>query len=227
MIDLKLISIRERTVRLIASAHHKPPVLEPLASSFGARTLLEDLESVTSGRQVAQQVGIPGVGPEALAQGYGYTYINAAFAYPRHAGNRFNSKDWGAWYSAYSVDTALQEVAFHLTRALESAGGEYDNTTQYVELFATFQAEFHDMRGCEPKPDCLDPDTSKAYPLGQSLASELREAGSNGIIYPSCRCSNSGSCLVAFWPGLVQEFQKGHTWALTWAGSPTPTITKT
>jgi hypothetical protein len=129
LIDAKLSLIKERTVRLIASAHHKPPVLEQLASSFGARTLLEDLESVTSGGQVAQQVGIPGVAPDALAQGYGYTYINAAFAYPRHDGSRFNPKEWGAWYSAYAVSTALQEVAFHLTRALECAGGDYDNVT--------------------------------------------------------------------------------------------------
>ena len=218
--------LNQRTVRLISSAHHKPPVLEPLAASFGARSLLEDLESVTSGRQVAQQVGIPGVSAAGLAQGYGFTYINAAFAYTRPQGNRFNPKEWGAWYSACAAETALQEVAFHLTRALENAGADYDNTTNYVELLATFNAEFFDLRDVDPRPECLHPDTELAYPKGQSLAIDLRGRGMNGIIYPSCRCEN-GTNVVAFWPGLVQEFQKGATWQLTWAGSPTPEITKT
>jgi RES domain-containing protein len=186
---------------------------------------LEDLESVTSGRQVAQQIGIPGVSASGLAQGYGFTYINAAFAYARPQGNRFNPKDWGAWYSAFATETALEEVAFHLTRALMHAGGDYDNTTHYVELLATFNADFHDLRGVEPRPECLHPDTDLAYPQGQALANGLRAAGSNGIVYPSCRCDN-GVNLVAFWPGLVQEFQRGAVWQLTWAGSPTPAITK-
>jgi RES domain-containing protein len=211
-------------VRLIATAHHKPPVLEPLAPSFGARELLESLESVTSGRRVAEQAGIPGLSAEGMAQGYGYTFINAAFAYPRPSGNRFNPSRWGAWYSAFTVNTALHEVAFHLTRALESAGGVYDNTTRYVELFATFDAEFHDLRGLEPPPLCLHPDPAIAYPEGQSLADALRQAGSNGLVYPSCRCPDRGDCLVAFWPGLVREFQRGDTWILTWAGTAQPHI---
>lgn len=69
---------QRRTVRLIANANHKPPVLEKLASSYGARAHLEALESVTNARQIVQQKGIPGLAPEALASGYGFTYINAA-----------------------------------------------------------------------------------------------------------------------------------------------------
>ncbi len=67
---------QRRTVRLISNANHKPPVLEKLASSYGARAHLEALESVTSARQNVQQKGIPGLAPEALASGYGFTYIS-------------------------------------------------------------------------------------------------------------------------------------------------------
>ena len=74
---------QRRTVRLISNANHKPPVLEKLASSYGARAHLEALESVTSARQNVQQKRIPGLAPEALASGYGFTYINAALAYTR------------------------------------------------------------------------------------------------------------------------------------------------
>jgi hypothetical protein len=66
---------------------------------------------------VAEQAGIPGLSADDMAQGYGYMFINAAFAYPRPSGNRFNPSRWGSWYSAFTVNTALHEVAFHLTWA--------------------------------------------------------------------------------------------------------------
>jgi hypothetical protein len=54
---------QRRTVRVISNATHKPPVLETLVSSYGARAHLEALESVTSARQNVQQKGIPGLSP--------------------------------------------------------------------------------------------------------------------------------------------------------------------
>jgi RES domain-containing protein len=214
---------QRRTVRLIANANHKPPVLEKLASSYGARAHLEALESVTNARQIVQQKGIPGLAPEALASGYGFTYINAALAYTRPGGNRFNPPAWGVWYCAFDCETSLQEAAFHMTQALQAAGGDFDNETRYIELLADFEADFVDLRNQNPRPDCLHPDISIGYPAGQELADEIRASGHNGLVYPSVRHAN-GVCLAAFWPGLIQNFQQGESWILKWAGSPTPTI---
>jgi RES domain-containing protein len=214
-----------RAVRLISNANHKPPVLERLAPTFGARSHLEALESVTSGRQEAQQKGVPGIAPEAMASGYGYQYVNAAFAYTRPNGNRFNPIDWGVWYCSFECETSLQEVAYHLTRAIQACGADFDNETRYLELLADFDAEFADFRDLEPRPDCLHEDVTIGYPAGQKLAAELRGAGLNGIVYPSVRHA-AGTCIAAFWPGLIQNFQQGETWILKWAGSPDPTITK-
>jgi hypothetical protein len=200
-------------------------VLERLAPTFGARSKLEELESITSGRLAVQQQGVPGISPTALASGYGYTYVNAAFAYPRPNGNRFNPPAWGVWYAAFGAETALREVAFHLTRALEAID-EFDNTTSYIALHADFDAEFIDLRGINPPPDCLHADCSIGYPAGQLLASDARGNGANGIVYPSVRAPG-GTCLAAFWPGLVQNFQMGETYTLTWQGEPTPIITQT
>jgi hypothetical protein len=116
-------------VRLISNANHKPSVLLALAPTHGALENLEALESVTNRRQEAQQKGVPGIAPGALATGYGYS------------------------------------------------------------------------------------------------SGEVRTQGCNGIVYPSVR-HRGGECLAVFWPGLIQNFQQGATWILTWAGSPTPTITR-
>jgi len=217
--------IDARTVRLTSTADHKPPVLQPLAASFGALQKLEELEGVTSGRLAVQQKGLPGIPPDMLATGYGYTFINASFSYRRPGGNRFNPPEWGAWYCAFNAETALQEVAYHLTRALTDCGGDYDNTTRYMELLATFGDSFYDLRAAAPRPDCLHPDLHRGYPAGQALAARLRADGVNGIVYPSVRHAG-GTCLVAFWPKLIRDFQKGETWILTWAGDPIPSITK-
>ena len=172
-------------------------MLQGLAGTFGNLTDLEDLESVTSGRLVAEQAGVPGISTSALAAGYGYTYINAAFAYPRPGGSRFNPEAWATWYAAWDCQTSLAEVAFHLTRALAAARARYDNETRYVKLLSDFDADFVDLRWINPRPPYLSADTSLAYPEGQKLASDLRSSGSNGIVYPSVRDPN-GTCLMAF-----------------------------
>jgi hypothetical protein len=217
--------LHQRAVRLISNANHKPPVLEALAPTFGARTDLESLESVTSGRQQVEQNGLPGIAPEAMATGYGYSYINAAFAYRRSNGSRFNPEQWGTWYSGLQSETSQKEVAYHLTRAMEACGADFDNETRYIELLSDFDAPFVDLRGIDPRPDMLIEDIKIAYPLGQKLADEVRTAGQNGIVYPSVR-HHGGTCVAAFWPGLIQNFQIGETWIFKWEGDPVPTITE-
>jgi hypothetical protein len=186
---------------------------------------LEALEGVTSGRLTAETRGLPGIAPEDLAAAYGQTYINAAFAYPRPNGNRFNPDEWCAWYSGFDVGTSLKEVSYHLTRALDAAGGNFDNVTHYIELHATFDDEYCDLRNVDPIPRCLHSDVSIGYPEGQVLARRLREGGRNGIVYPSVR-HQGGTCLVAFWPHLVRDFQQSEIWKLTWFGNPMPSTLK-
>jgi RES domain-containing protein len=216
---------RSRTVRLISNANHKPPVLLALAPTQGALEKLEALESITSQRQQAQQKGIPGIAPGALAIGYGYSFVNAAFAYTRPGGNRFNPREWGVWYSAFEHMTALQEVKYHLTRAIEASGAPFENETRYIELLADIDADFVDLRGIDPAPACLDADIAIGYPAGQKLSAEVRAQGQNGIVYPSVRHAG-GVCLAVFWPGLIQNFQQGATWVLKWTGTREPAITK-
>lgn len=215
---------QSQTVRLISNANHKPPVLAALASPVGsALANLEALESVTSGRQQAQQLGVPGISPEGFARGHGFTFVNAAFAYRRPSGNRFNPPDWGVWYCAFDRITALEEVSYHLTRALAAAGGAFNNETRYIELLADFDADFVDLRGIDPTSDCLSADIAVGYPAGQKIAEQIRTEGHNGIVYPSVRFPGK-TCLAVFWPGLIRNFYQGNTWILHWAGSPTPTI---
>jgi len=214
------------TIRLISTGRLKEPVLLPLAETEEALQDLAELEGATSGRLQAQEGGLPDLDPRELVFGRpGYTFINAAFAYTRPGGNRFNDEDRGAWYCAFAAETALNEVSFHLTRELEAVE-RFENVTDYAELVADFVGSFHDLRDPDFRGDVvLGPDPAEAYPTGQALAKRLRrEEGSIGIVYPSVR-HQGGTCLAAFYADLVQNLRQGGIWRLEWRGSPVPVIT--
>lgn len=220
------VELAERgTIRLIPSGRLKEPALQPLAATPEALNDLAELESATNARLRAREIGLLDLDPRELAFGRpGYSFINAAFVYTRPGGSRFNGDERGAWYCSFDIETSLAEVSYHLTRELEAVG-RFDNTTDYAELIADFFAPFHDVRaaGWATEP-ALQANPHVAYPAGQRLARRLRkECASNGIVYPSIRRSG-GTCLVVFYPHLVQNFHRGGLWRLAWQGSPTPTM---
>ena len=67
---------------------------------------------------------------DLLTQGYyglvygisGAKYINDAFKYSNEYGNRFNDNNRGAWYCAFSLSTACNEVGYHISVELENLG---------------------------------------------------------------------------------------------------------
>ena len=207
------------TVRLVATAWFKPPVLRALVDSEEEAELLAELEGLTSRRLRAERSGAGDLDPrELLYAAWGKTYVNAAFAYTRKEGNRFNDGRRGAWYCAFEDLTALDEVGFHRTRELERIG-RFEDEAVYQALLAGFIGPFHDLRGSRPRPLCLDPEPAVGYPAGQDLARSLRAEGARGLIYPSVRRSG-GTCLVAFQPHVVQNVRPAARWRLIWSGSP-------
>lgn len=218
--------------RLLPATYHKPPVLRGLADSDAEAEILAEIEGLTSARLGAERGQSLHVDRRELAwerrltdlRTYGHTHVNAAFAYTRAGGNRFNAEGRGAWYCAWSVMVSIAEVAFHRTRELEYAACFHD-TARYVELHADFIGVFDDMTD-EPEHPALHPDPAIGYPEGQRLAEALRRAESRGLIYPSVRAPE-GNCLVCFSPNAIQNVRPGACWDLIWDGSPDYTLSQT
>lgn len=221
---LPLVDLYEpATIRLIPTAYHKPPVLSPLVDNQQELTILEQIEGLTSGRLKAERSGLSALDSRELAYGvWGASYINAAFAYTRPEGNRFNDGGRGAWYAALKDLTAIAEVAFHRTRELERIG-VFKDEAAYQGIHADFIGAFYDARDLERGAGVLGEDPGTAYPLGQALANKLRADGGLGIIYPSVR-HRAGTCLVAFHPHSIQNVRLGARWKLIWDGSPDYTV---
>lgn len=150
-------------------------------------------------------------------------FVNAAFAYwrPRER-NRFNDTGFGAWYAAFETETAIAEVTFHIARELERLQN-WHATVDWSEMWASFAGDFVDLRGIEPPPPCLHPDIEIGYPAGNAVARATREAGHNGILYPSVRRAG-GTCLVALWPHAVQSVTQGTVIRAVWNGTGVPVV---
>jgi RES domain-containing protein len=219
----KLTNLRQfDTCRLIPSrfAEVEDSVLVPLAENDDVLRDLFDLDNATNERLRGETGLLPGIGVDELVFGVpNFRIINAAFTYARPEGSRFNDGERGAWYCAFETETALAEVSFHKTVEYQEIN-RFDDSVTYQAMLADFTATFHDLRGANACPKCLDPES---YVVSQALANELLESGSMGVIYPSVR-SPQGTNLACFRPALVGNVRKGPAYRLTWAGSPTPVI---
>ncbi len=207
-----------RTIRLVASARLRDPVLNPLVDSPAESELLAEIEGATSGRLVAEERGLGGIREDELVHGVPHAkFINASFAYakPRQP-MRFNPAGRGAWYAALAIETCIAEVGFHLTNALEDAG-DLHAVVEYGEMLASMSGVFIDLRG-DPGHPALDPDPDKGYAAGNIVAARARAEGHNGIIYPSVR-HQGGTCIAALWPNVVQSVVQGDMVRLTWSGT--------
>jgi RES domain-containing protein len=208
-----------RTIRLVASARLRDPVLWKLVDDKNQMNELAEIESATSGRLYTQKRGTDNIDPREFVAGIPHShFINAAFAYwlPKDL-NRFNHPGRGAWYSALTTETALKESIFHMNREL-SRINDYNATIDYAEMFASFAGEFVDLREVTPTPNCLNPNPDIGYPEGNIVADYTRTSGYNGIIYPSAR-DNTGTCLVALQPQAVQSVAQGDVLRVSWQGS--------
>jgi hypothetical protein len=213
----------ERTVRLVATARLRDPILLALVGTDELEALAE-IEGATSARLRSQTFGSTRIEPKEFVAGPAHAnFINAAFAYwrPREL-NRFNGPGRGAWYAALAVETCIAEVSYHLVRELERVN-DFNAIVDYAELFASFAGDFLDLRQPHPPPLCLHPDPAIGYPPGNALADAARGRGHNGIVYRSVRHA-SGICLVALWPHAVQSVVQGGVIRLAWRGIREPEV---
>jgi RES domain-containing protein len=213
------------TVRLIPSrfADREDSVLSTLAESTEHLRDLFDLDNATNERLLAEQGGLPGIGVDELVFGVpNFRIINAAFAYPRPEGGRFNDGDRGAWYCAFELATAMAEIIFHKTVEYQEID-RFRDSVSYQALLADFSGQFHELRDTAHGGAfvaCLDP---SSYRVSQQLAAQLLDAGSLGIVYPSVR-REGGSNLACFRPALVGNLRRGAAYRLTWSGAPQPLV---
>lgn len=177
--------------------------------------LLFELEGMTNPRLRQEAGEISLVPPSRRVTGPGASIVMAPFTHiSRDRPTRFTAGDYGVYHAANKFETALREVAFHMGRFYASTADE-PHEEAYRGYQGSVDARLHDLR----KGDWsrfLNPDPAK-YGAPQQLARQLREDGSNGIVYPSVR-HVTGQCIAAFWPDVVSVPVQTRHVALKWDG---------
>jgi RES domain-containing protein len=209
---------QDNTHRLIP-ARYSDDNVSVLARLTSDRQQLQDifqLEGATNERLLGEANLLPGITVHELVFGIpNWHIVNAAFTHARPEGSRFNGPDRGAWYAAFSLDTAQAEVAFHFAQSLREVNWQESETATYREYLADFRADFHDIRKSSEYAGCCDPES---YAASQQLARDLLNRGSVGVIYPSVR-HRGGTCLACFRPALVTNVRKNWVVTLKFAGA--------
>lgn len=201
-------------VRLIESKYPPIDLFEDLADPEDWE-LLAAAEARTNPR-IAETIGNLDLVPaERRVSGPGASYVMAPFTHcsPDRPG-RFHDGSFGAYYAARDFETAVAEVTHHQARRLADSRDEPGWISDMRELVGRVRAELVDIRGGGFE-SLLAPDD---YAPSQAFARYHRDAGVNGIVYPSVR-NRGGECLAAFWPDVIAMPVQGRHFRYHWDGT--------
>ena len=200
--------------RLVPSRFPPISVFERIADPEDWRVLVE-LEGLTNPRLREEAGAISLTPPSRRVSGPGASVVMAPFAHfsPRRP-SRFSDGNYGVYYAGMKFETALREVAFHMGRFYSAT-----NDDPHDETYRTYQGSINSVLHDITKGDWtryLNPDPI-SYGPPQQLGSQLRESGSNGIVYPSVRHPKS-QCISVFWPNAVDIPSQTKHIMLKWNG---------
>ena len=172
------------------------------------------LDSLTNPR-VREEVGALHLVPShERISGPGTGYIMAAFTHLQPKGSRFTDGTYGVYYAGSTLETAIAETAYHLTRNLAETHEAAQDLDMRV-ILADLDANLLDARG----PECIqlqDPDPA-TYGAGQAVGRQAKAAGNDGILYQSVR-HPSGECAAVLRPKVLSSPRQSQHLIYPWDG---------
>ena len=148
--------------------------------------------------------------------GPGATFLMAPFTHvSRDRPSRFSDGASGVLYAGDRFDIALLETVYHHGRFMARTNEAPGWTSQFREILLDVEGRLHDLRDGDPTlAAALDPDD---YIAAQALGAALRQAGADGVVYPSVRC-DEGDCVGLFYPDLAGNARQGRHLDYHWNG---------
>lgn len=146
--------------------------------------------------------------------GPGSSYIMAAFTHLNPQGSRFSDGSFGVYYAGDCLETAIAETAYHAARRLAETAEPAQDLEMRV-LMADLDAVLWDLRGPD-QAGLFDPDPA-AYGPGQAVARRAREAGVDGLLYPSVR-HPGGECAAVLRPKVLARVRQSRHLVYPWDG---------
>ncbi|MFA5983693.1 MAG: RES family NAD+ phosphorylase [Methylococcaceae bacterium] len=176
--------------------------------------IIFQIEALTNNRLRDEAGDITLVPVHERVTGLGTTPIMAAFTHLNPIGSRFTDGSYGVYYAARDIKTAIAETKFHRARFL-AATKQPPIQIDMRSYASDLKAELHDIRQLQPDwPELYHNDQ---YGQAQALAKELRNLGSNGIVYDSVR-DPVGECVAIFKPKALAPVKQGGHYCYVWDG---------
>lgn len=143
------------------------------------------------------------------------SYVMAAFTHINPEGARFTTGDFGGYYCAPALDTAIKETIYHQER-LYGYTNEPAQRIQMRSLFAHFDANLIDLTGPAHLSSNLYHSTD--YSHSQAFANAQRTQGTDGLLYRSVR-HTAHDCFVLYKPRLLTDICQAKHFEYCWNGS--------
>ena len=194
-----------------------PPVcLFDRVSSAEDLDIILAIEGLTNDR-LREEIGVLHLVPDKdRVYGPGTTPIMAAFTHLNPEGSRFTDGTYGVYYAGKTIDTAIAETLFHKAQFL-AATNEPPIEIDMRSYASEIDTQLHDIRNLQAEiPDIYDRDPAN-YGAAQSFAINLRDSGSNGIVYSSVR-DMGGECIAVFRPSVMSPVAQGKHYCYVWNG---------
>ena len=199
--------------RIIASRYPPIALFERVSDNPAVWDVLIELEQATNPRVRDEAGEIALVPLGRRVSGPNASWVMAPFTHINRNGSRFSDGSYGVYYAARSLQTAIRETGYHFARFAADSNDPPRREDMRV-LLGSVSATLHDVSKLDEKTTrrILDP---QSYTHSRPFAAELREDGSDGIVYPSVR-DEGGSCIATFWPDVagvpVQERHLQYEW---------------
>lgn len=178
-----------------------------------------ELESLTNER-LRNEVGhLSQVRPEDRVSGPGASVVMAAFTHTGHA-SRFTNGDYGVYYAARNLETAIRETVYHRERFLHAT--EEPACDIDVRVFkGTVKKPLIDL--CSERFQYLfDPDPAH-YSVPQNFGADMRAQDRWGLLYPSVR-KPGADCIAVFRPTAISLPVQSKLLAYHWNGRRIATV---
>jgi hypothetical protein len=205
-------------------SHRLVPSRFPPVGLFDRVARPEDLEAVyaieaLTNDRVREEAGdLSLVAPAERISGPGTTPIMAAFTHLNPEGSRFSDGQYGVYYCARDLATALAEVRYHQERFLLHTG-EGPIRLEMRLYLADLHGRLVDLR------NRADVHASDTYAASQAVGRTLRTAERDGILYRSMR-DPEGLCAAVFRPRVLARCRQSRHFALHYDGRAIVAVTE-
>lgn len=214
--SIPLVSFLSQTAFRLIPSKYPPKSLFDDVANHEEFEILFAIQELTNPR-IRNEVGnLNRVPAEERPYGIrGCNYALGPFVHLNPAGSRFSGGDFGVYYAAEDVQTAIAETRHHQQNYFSGIVGlKFDRLSMRC-LKTQFSATLRDIRGDIFKGhEYYNKDN---YSVSQQLGIAIKNNNESGIAYISVRLSDK-SCYALFSPSVINDIIQTTHYEYIWDG---------